>query len=315
VVRRLELLERKWLSPQVDFLSVFLRSFQMSATLSLGGEFISDPSGSDLRTGQVPEYLLVLTATVTPSAGVQLRRNDPVTRREDYKRGFRFWLKNADPRIHRILFLENSGEDLTFLKKITEEENTFAKTVEFISTPCIAVPAGLHYGWGELKMLDHGLSQSRLVKETSHFIKATGRFTFPNIGKLLDRTPAGCEVMVDCRIPTSSYRKGLNLIPALLKRQGAGVTTQLMIFSLRFYQTHLLGRVDAMKPFGYPGMMEELIYDKLIKMEHSDGVYLRFPVNCDPSGVGATLGDVYDSKARRVVRLLRAASRKTGLWF
>ena len=287
----------------------------MSATLSLGGEFISDPSGSDLRTGEVRGYLLVLTATVTPSAGVQVQRNDPVTRREDYKRGFRFWLKNADPRINRVLFLENSGEDLTYLRKIVEEENTFAKAVEFISTPCVAVPAGLHYGWGELKMLDYGLSQSRLVKETSHLIKATGRFTFPNISKLLDRTPADCDVMVDCRIPASSYRKGLNLIPALLKRQGAGLTTQLTIFSHRFYQTHILGLVDTMKPFGYPAMMEPLIYDEVTKMEHSDGVYLRFPVNCDPSGVGASLGDVYDSKARRAVRLLRAASRKTSLWF
>jgi len=299
----------------VDFSSGFLRSFQLSATLSLGGEFISDPSGSDLRTGEVRGYLLVLTATVTPSAGVQVQRNDPVTRREDYKRGFRFWLKNADPRINRVLFLENSGEDLTYLRKIVEEENTFAKAVEFISTPCVAVPAGLHYGWGELKMLDYGLSQSRLVKETSHLIKATGRFTFPNISKLLDRTPADCDVMVDCRIPASSYRKGLNLIPALLKRQGAGLTTQLTIFSHRFYQTHILGLVDTMKPFGYPAMMEPLIYDEVTKMEHSDGVYLRFPVNCDPSGVGASLGDVYDSKARRAVRLLRAASRKTSLWF
>ena len=299
----------------MDFSSGFLRSFQLSATLSLGGEFISDPSGSDLRTGEVRGYLLVLTATVTPSAGVQVQRNDPVTRREDYKRGFRFWLKNADPRINRVLFLENSGEDLTYLRKIVEEENTFAKAVEFISTPCVAVPAGLHYGWGELKMLDYGLSQSRLVKETSHLIKATGRFTFPNISKLLDRTPADCDVMVDCRIPASSYRKGLNLIPALLKRQGAGLTTQLTIFSHRFYQTHILGLVDTMKPFGYPAMMEPLIYDEVTKMEHSDGVYLRFPVNCDPSGVGASLGDVYDSKTRRVVRLLRAASRKTGLWF
>jgi len=299
----------------VDFSSGFLRSFQLSATLSLGGEFISDPSGSDLRTGEVRGYLLVLTATVTPSAGVQVQRNDPVTRREDYKRGFRFWLKNADPRINRVLFLENSGEDLTYLRKIVEEENSFAKAVEFISTPCVAVPAGLHYGWGELKMLDYGLSQSRLVKETSHLIKATGRFTFPNISKLLDRTPADCDVMVDCRIPASSYRKGLNLIPALLKRQGAGLTTQLTIFSHRFYQTHILGLVDTMKPFGYPAMMEPLIYDEVTKMEHSDGVYLRFPVNCDPSGVGASLGDVYDSKTRRAVRLLRAASRKTGLWF
>jgi hypothetical protein len=299
----------------VDFSSGFLRSFQLSATLSLGGEFISDPSGSDWRTREARRYLLVLTATVTPAAGVQVQRNDPATRREDYKRGFRFWLKNADPRINRILFLENSGEDLTYLREIVEEENTLAKAVEFISTPCIAIPAGLHYGWGELKMLDYGLSQSRLVKETSHLIKATGRFIFPDISKLLDRTPAGCDVMVDCRIPTSSYRKGLNLIPALFKREGAGVTTQLAIFSHRFYQMHILGLVDTMKPFGYPTMIEPLIYDEVAKMGHSDGVYLRFPVNCDPSGVGASLGDVYDSKTRRAVRLIRAATRKTGLWF
>lgn len=261
------------------------------------------------------QYLLVLTATVTPFVGAQVQRSDPATRREDYKAAFRFWLNHADPRINRILFLENSGDDLEFLKEIVEQENSFAKDVEFISTSSSVIPPGLHYGWGELKMLDEGLRRSRLVKETSHLLKATGRLTFPDISRLLDRTPTGCDVMVECRIPTSSYRKGLNLIPAILKRQGAYVSTQLAIFSHRFYQGRILGLVDTMKPNCYPGMIEELIYDELIKMEHSDGVYLRFPVNCDPSGVGATLGDVYDSKTRRAISLLRAASRKTGLWF
>jgi len=71
----------------------------------------------------VNQYLLVLTATVTPFVGAQVQRSDPATRREDYKAAFRFWLNHADPRINRILFLENSGDDLEFLKEIVEQEN------------------------------------------------------------------------------------------------------------------------------------------------------------------------------------------------
>jgi hypothetical protein len=261
------------------------------------------------------QYLLVLTATVTPFAGAQVQRSDPATRREDYKTAFRFWLSHPDPRINRILFLENSEDDLRFLKEIVAQENSLGKEVEFISTSSAAIPPGLHYGWGELKMLDEGLSRSRLVKETSHLIKATGRLTFPDISRLLDRTPAGCDVMVECRIATLAYRRGRNLIPALLQRQMAYTSTQLLIFSHRFYQEHIFGLVDLMKPNSEPGMIEVLIYNEVIPFEHTNGVYLRFPVNCDPSGVGATLGDVYNSRSKKAIGLVRAAFRKTGLWF
>jgi hypothetical protein len=271
-------------------------------------------------------YVLVLTASVTPFdarhtpgapvVGAIVTRNDPKVRRQDYMEAFRFWLEFDDPRVDRILFLENSGEDLTPFKQIVEHGNRLNKEVELISLAPCAIPEGFHYGWGELKMLDEGLEQSRLIQGASHFIKATGRLTFPNFRALLDRTPADCEAMVECRIPTRSYRKGLTFFSALLTREGAYASTQLAIFSRSFYQQHLFGLYKTLQPDGhYPRLIENLIYDRLMTIGKSSNVHLRFPVNCDPHGFSARRNVSYDGVSKRITSSIRGALRGTGIWF
>src|ERR1700735_4149006 len=87
-----------------------------------------------------PTYLLVMTATVTPSANAQVKRSSPQVRLEDYKRALRFWLRYPHPAASRILFLENSGADLSELRAIAETENPFDREVEFLSLPVREIP-------------------------------------------------------------------------------------------------------------------------------------------------------------------------------
>ena len=79
-----------------------------------------------------PTYLLVMTATIAP-ASAQVKRSSPRVRLEDYKRALRFWLSYPHPAAARILFLENSGADLSDLCAIAETENPFNREVEFLS--------------------------------------------------------------------------------------------------------------------------------------------------------------------------------------
>ena len=109
------------------------------------------------------EFLVVLTATVTPSQGARVNRNDPTVRREDYAKGLRFWLSHPDQRLSRILFLENSRDDLSHFQRIVTAENAYGKEVEFVSTDPAVIPRGISFGWGELRMLDEGLDRSQLA--------------------------------------------------------------------------------------------------------------------------------------------------------
>jgi hypothetical protein len=259
-------------------------------------------------------FVLILTATVTPSAGVTVARNLPDVRRRDYLDALDFWLQHPDSRLNRIVFLENSGEDLGPLERLAAAANPYARDVEFISTTPYTIPPGLHYGWGELRMLDEGIARSRLLEQTSHFIKASGRFKFPEISALLDQVPCDCDAMVDSRIPTSALKKGINFISVLKAHRDAYASTQLMLFSLSFYREHLLGLYASMKS-PYPSLIENLLFDKLASIQGPAKILLRFPVNCDPSGIGATNGISYDTILRKATSLVRGTLRKTSLWF
>ena len=168
-----------------------------------------------------PSYTLVLTATVSPSRGAKMQRGDATQRRQDYLRALTFWLQNPDQRLSRIVFLENSGDDLTDFRELAARNNPHRKQVEFISVPPTEIPDGIHYGIGELRTIDDGLAQSEQIRKTSHFIKVTGRYIYPRLGRLLDHLPSQFDIVTECRIPTSAYRKGLSLIPALRERRGS----------------------------------------------------------------------------------------------
>jgi hypothetical protein len=253
--------------------------------------------------------ILVLTSTVSPARGANVRRSDADLRREDYIAALTFWLNLEDPRLNRIVFIENSGADLSGFEDLVRRNNPHNKTVEFISTGITEIPNGIHYGWGELQMLDEGLSQSSLFAQATHFVKATGRLTFPRIGRLIDRMPSGCDVLVDCRIPVREFRRGAMLIPALIQRRGAYASTQLAIFRSWTYEKYFRGVYRNMKPWTRSGSMESVIYDRLQEVAKEINVVWRFPVNCDPVGIGARYGDNYQSTQKKVMSAVRGFLR------
>src|SRR5579875_540446 len=147
-----------------------------------------------------PSYLLVLTATIKPAAAAaaEVYRKDPNLRLNDYLNPLRFWIAYPDPRLDKILFLENSGADLSAVRRLVDECDS-NKQVEILSVPGNNIPPGINYGYGEMEMLDCGLAQSELRRATTHMLKITGRLTFPTVTTLLDRLPATFDVAVDCR--------------------------------------------------------------------------------------------------------------------
>ena len=253
-----------------------------------------------------PTYLLVMTATIAP-APAQVKRSSPQLRLEDYKRALRFWLSYPHPAAARILFLENSGADLSELRAIAKTKNPLNREVEFLSLPVHEIPAGANYGYAEMQTLDEGLTLSKLRRETTHMIKTTGRLTFPTLGKALDRIAiAGSvplELMIDCR------RFGLF-------RRGHDARVQLFVCSHHFYDRVLRQSNREMNSTDVR-LLEHLIYRKVIPFKGQPGYYLRFPCNIDPVGHFGFKDRRYDSPRTALARGIRAVLRviAPGYWF
>src|SRR5258708_40223489 len=60
--------------------------------------------------------VLLLTATIDPGRTYMVTRNDPLTRLGDYEHSLGTWLASGS--VDKIVFYENSGYDLSSLKKI-----------------------------------------------------------------------------------------------------------------------------------------------------------------------------------------------------
>lgn len=250
-----------------------------------------------------PSYLLVMTATIVPAANAGVKRADPKTRLEDYKQALRYWLNYNHPAAARILFLENSGADLSELEAIAREENPHNKPVEILSVPGNEIPTGSNYGYTEMLLLDEGLAQSRLRQETTHLIKVTGRLTFPAIGKALDRIPKPFDLLAECR------KLGF-------PRRGYDAFTQLFVCSHSFYDGVLRSSRNEMNSTDVR-LLEHLIYRKIAPFKGQPGIHLRFPINIDPIGYSGFKSTSYNSPKAGLTRVIRAALRviAPGYWF
>ena len=228
-------------------------------------------------TPAAPRYLLVMTATVAPPPNAQVKRSSPQVRREDYKRALRFWLRYPHASAERILFLENSGSDLSELRAIAETENPLSREVEFLSLPAHEIPPGTNYGYTEMQTLDQGVALSKLRPATTHMVKVTGRLTFPALGKALDRIAGSSSVPYD-RVLRNSNRE----------MNSTGVR-----------------------------LLEHLIFRKVIPFKGHPGYYLRFPCNIDPVGHFGFKDRRYDSPRTAVSRGMRAMLRviAPNYWF
>lgn len=272
----------------------------------------ASPESSATSEAVLPErrYLLVMTATIIPAANAGIKRVDPRVRLEDYKQALRYWIHYPHRAADRILLLENSGADLSELESIATNENPRGKSVEILSIPGNEIPAGRNYGYNEMLLLDEGLAQSRLCRETTHMIKVTGRLTFPALGKALDRIddqidrkPWPFELMVECR------KLGF-------PRREFDAFTQLFVCSHRFYDRVLRGSRDEMNATDIR-LLEHLLFRKVIPFKGQPGFYLRFPCNIEPVGYSGFKSRSYHSPRTAITRAVRAALRVVApaYWF
>lgn len=145
---------------------------------------------------------LLLTATITPPPGVpDLTRTDPGVRLGDYMNALKSYLTADNPCIDNIVFIDNSKTDLTPLKKIVGETKN-QKPIEFISFDGLDHPPANGRGYGEFKMLDYVMANSKIIQSasaTDRIWKVTGRYVITNLCDLIERAPESYDVYCNVR--------------------------------------------------------------------------------------------------------------------
>lgn len=146
-----------------------------------------------------PEVILLLTATLDPGDMAYVQRNNPNLRREDYRNSLLNFL--AEPATPPIVFCENSGSDLCWAKELFETFNPYNKQLELISFCGNDYPRHRGKGYGEIGIIAHALTHSRILRPDTRILKITGRYFVSNIGVLMKRITSALpyEVMVDLR--------------------------------------------------------------------------------------------------------------------
>jgi hypothetical protein len=247
---------------------------------------------------------LLMTACIEPSKDNlkrnSIHRSDALIRISDYETAFKYWLENPGSNISAIVFVENSGYSLESLKTIAQIHNKHNLKIEFLQKLAGELPAGLHYGYSELEMVDYAFENSALIKESEYVVKVTGRLYFPKLSRLLKWIPQNADIAID----TKDFKIG--------SKEKHYVVTTVFVTKKAFYLKQLLNAKQLMAPEKRKTHIETIYYSVLKPLYEANNkdIILRFPFNLDPVGVGAHWNKNYQSTKHTLESIARNLSRK-----
>src|SRR5262252_2068986 len=153
--------------------------------------------GSTRGHRRMPEINLLLTATIHVRSTALTARVDPAQRLADYAAALGFWLRVGG--IERIVFCENSGADLAPLQR-TAAQLAPDRHVEWLGFTGAALDPARGKGLGEAQIIEHALAESTSLRGEGFVLKATGRYTVPNVSRVLPQASATPGPDVICNL-------------------------------------------------------------------------------------------------------------------
>jgi hypothetical protein len=147
----------------------------------------------------MPRNVLLMTATVTPLPGIpSLARTDPKSRLHDYLEALTFYTRLLDSCFDAIVFAENSNSDVSLLVDHVAQSAHFGK-VEFISFYGLDYPPPHGRGFGEFRLVDYAIENSKLISPRDVVWKVTGRYIIENIGSIVKSRPPTADLYCHMR--------------------------------------------------------------------------------------------------------------------
>lgn len=129
-----------------------------------------------------PAAFLLMTATISPPTGA-VARSDLATRLTDYVSALEFYLALPRASFDRLVFVDNSAGDVGPIEALARS-TAHDKTVEIISFSGNDHPVQYGKAYGEFKLIDYGLSNSKLARGHDVFWKVTGRLQLINLAEI-----------------------------------------------------------------------------------------------------------------------------------
>ena len=194
--------------------------------------------------------ILLLTATITPKAGVpNLKRVDPKTRLQDYEKTLAFYLSILPQCFDWIVFAENSNSDISSLKKIASQ-HSMADKIEFVVFDGLDYPPRYDRAYGEFKLLDYAMQHSKIINQTQERVvvwKITGRYAIRNICDIVYSQPQKFDIYCNFRNFPKHW-----------------VDTFLLAWTPDAYQACLKGTYEKLK-LNIPGVPEKAAGEELLR--------------------------------------------------
>jgi hypothetical protein len=151
-----------------------------------------------------PRNVLLMTATITPLPGIPvLMRIDPKLRLRDYLASLAFYVTLLGKCFDAIIFAENSKSDLEPLISASAEAR-HANRIEFISFYGLDYPPAYGRGYGEFRLVDHAIKNSKLLLPQDVVWKVTGRYIVKNITSIVKSRPPDADIY--CHLRNYPYR-------------------------------------------------------------------------------------------------------------
>ena len=261
-------------------------------------------TGSSRNSAQPRTNGLLMTATLVPPPGVVARYN-PQDRLDDYLGALSYYLALPACAIDRILFVDNSGGDISPLAERARAQ-PHDKIVEFISFSGNEEAAERGKAHGEFFLMDYGLAHATVFEPDDMIWKTTGRLKFLNLPEMIRGSEKlHCDILCD-----------LHDVPWL----GSGMWTRhenmdLRVFAFRRRAYEEIFREVWLK---YVGNLDARDLYLHMRKKHGDyKIHPRFPMQAQLQGISGRHQTDYGGVAQRSKDAIRGGLRRVfpWLWF
>lgn len=245
--------------------------------------------------------VVLMTATITPpKEALNLKRTDCKQRENDYAEALKYYLSIPEQYVNKIIFAENSNSDLSRLKKLVND-TPHNKTVEFLEYQNgNNFPPHYGRGYGELKLIDYAVDNSKILTEEDIIWKVTGRYKLLNIIKLIKTQPKEFSIYCD-----------------LKKHRINAADTRAYAFTLQGYKKYLYNKYYKLKAKDELNgmlnmMMGEVAWFSLIyaNIQHDRLIFPRFKYVPYFEGVVGTKNENLASVKVKRKYFLRSIARR-----
>lgn len=252
---------------------------------------------------QAPRDLVLLTATINPpSQAHKLARRDPDLRRQDYLTAWRHYLQSLAS-YARLVFIENSGADLTEFHNLAAAASCTGTTAEVISLDLNSFPPHWGRAYGEFLLLHH--ARPRLdISNDAKIWKVTGRIVVSNLPAIIHSSPADFDLYCDCRCPPWHF----------LSRQSRGwMDMRLFATSRSFFDAEIVGRYPQMRHHD-TGVPEIHLFHRIQQWRTTYTVVPRFRRTPMLRGHAGFDNKSYSSPRQRFIMTARWCLRGAAPW-